>query len=501
MNKNKYIEKITSKNIFRKIFEYIQDEGFSFKLFIYSKKFQRKSNVDKFTYLHQFLIKKKINVFSFFHDNYMLNSKNINKKDLKILFAEQLTKNNIPQDIFYEYLEELFSMAYIYPNTFIDIFSPYFDFLLHHNPYYLYFLYIPVVVEVIEKQDLKDDYLKVFNEIKQANIELISILFNFNKTKDIDFLKKLIFDFKIKKLGLQLNENSKNEQDNNFDEFFKEIYCFKNINTMTTLNINLNGENVSANLFEKINDLETLERLDLSNINFEDTFVLKLKYLKILYISSCQNITLEEDSCFGLEELYLLYCYINIPKSLIKLPFVKVCMLQSNYYVIEDYKSILDYASMEEIRELSIGMNEFLDLDCSLYKRLTDLTIYFNYYDINHNHYLGYNSHSIRIKVLKKILLIKTLEKVEIPYINIDEKDEVDGQLKSVTKLNLIVDYFVKDIYNLLQVYKIRYIFPKASSIHIILSNEHLKYMKNEKKAIKGYKFHMNKNLNSIKFQ
>ena len=168
-----------------------------------------------------------------------------------------------------------------------------------------------------------------------------------------------------------------------------------------------------------------------------------------------------KDIFLNLETLYILNCFINIPKSLMKMPKVKTCILQSKYYIIEDYISIFDYVSMKNIVELSIGINEFLDLDCSLYKYLTQLVIYFNYYDINHKHFLKYKSHSLRIKMLKKILLIKTLKTLEIPYIDIDEKDKVEGYLDSVTQLNIIVNSFLtnKDCF---QVYKIKERFPKV---------------------------------------
>ena len=156
---------------------------------------------------------------------------------------------------------------------------------------------------------------------------------------------------------------------------------------------------------EKLNDLKVLENLGLINLNFHENLILKLKNLKILFISQCQNITFMKDIFLKLKTLYILNCFINIPKSLMKMPNVKICILQSKYYIIEDYISIFDYTSLKNIVELSIGINEFLDLDCSVFKYLLNLRIDFNYHDINHNHYLKYKSHSIGIKMLKKILL------------------------------------------------------------------------------------------------
>ena len=465
MKKNGLIKKIKSKYIIKNIFEYIKNDELKFKLFFYSKEFQDKVDINQILYFEKFLDKKKFCAFKYFsymHEYYAEETNEMpNKKELKNYFKNDLIKYNISLDIFYLYLYYLFTKTRKYPNSFIDIFSPYFKILLYNFPYIFSFLFIPITIELIEKQDLKNDFLDAFNEMKKSEIEQISIFFFFNKTKDIDFLKTLATDFKIKSLIIKENEKLGIDKDNNFNIFFKELFTFNIINTLKKLTISLNGETISKNLLEKINDLKILEELKLINIDFEDVFVLKLKNLKLLTICQCQNIAFIEDIFLNLEELYILISYIKIPKSLMKIPNVKKCALISEYYIIEDFKSIIDYSSMKNIEELRIGMNEFLDLDCSLYKYLKKLVIYFNYYDINHKHFIKYKSHSLRIKMFKKILLIKTLKTLEIPYIDIDEKDKVEGYLDSVTQLNIILNSFLKNK-DCFQVSKIKERFPKV---------------------------------------
>ena len=269
-------------------------------------------------------------------------------------------------------------------------------------------------------------------------------------------------DFKFIGLIVKQNDNFLNYKDNNFDIFFKELFSFNIANSLLRLTIILNGEKISPNFLEELNNLKVLEGLELVRLNFNDVFVLKLKNLKFLFISYCQNITFIEDSFLNLEELYLFYSYINIPKSLMKIPNVRKCEMKSKYYIIEDYISILDYASMTNIENLTIGINEFLDLDVSLYKCLTYLHIDFNYYDINHNHYLKHKLHSVGIKMLKKILLIKSLLFLEIPYVDINEKDKIKGKLNSVLILNIIIDSFVKDTNRYLLINKIQEKFPNV---------------------------------------
>ena len=392
MKHNERIKRISSKYIIQNIFEYIKDDTIKFKLFTYSKEFQNKLDINQLNYLGKYLTKKNFNIFKYFsfnHDYYMKQPINIgNKEDLKIFFENELIKYNISFKKYFLYLYQFFSNNVIYKNSFIDIFSPYFDLFLYYIPLAFRWLFIPIVIETIEKQDLKNDFINAFDKIKQTDIEEISICFNFNKTNDIDFLKKMAMDYKIKRFIVRQNHLLENEKNNNYDDFLKELFTFNLIDTLISLNISINKSTISPKSLEKLNDLKILQNLELVNLIFNDTFILKLKNLKTLYICECQNITFIEDSFLNLEELYALDCYINIPKSLMRMPNIKVCLLRSKYYIIEDYVSIFDYTSMINILELDIGLNEFLDLDCSLYKNLYYLKINFNYYDINHNHYL-----------------------------------------------------------------------------------------------------------------
>ena len=186
------------------------------------------------------------------------------------------------------------------------------------------------------------------------------------------------------------------------------------------------------------------------------------------------------------------------------MPNIKLCLLRSKYYIIEDYVSIFDYTSMINILELDIGLNEFLDLDCSLYKNLYYLKINFNYYDINHNHYLKKKAHSIGIKMLKKILSIKTLRVLDIPYIDINEKDKVDGQLESVTHLYITIDSFIKDKNRYLLINKIQKKFPNLVYFYVLIKTNNIKIRNDLTDKIKHYEWYVDKmeerNITHIKF-
>ena len=57
MSKNVSLKKISSNYILKKLLEYIKDEVFKFKMFIYSKDFQKKLGINQLDYLEKYLVK------------------------------------------------------------------------------------------------------------------------------------------------------------------------------------------------------------------------------------------------------------------------------------------------------------------------------------------------------------------------------------------------------------------------------------------------------------
>ena len=64
MEKKSILEKIKSKYILENIFDYVKDENFKFKLFVYSKRFQKKFDLKLLDYKNIYL-KNRINLFEF----------------------------------------------------------------------------------------------------------------------------------------------------------------------------------------------------------------------------------------------------------------------------------------------------------------------------------------------------------------------------------------------------------------------------------------------------
>ena len=207
--------------------------------------------------------------------------------------------------------------------------------------------------------------------------------------------------------------------------------------------------------------------------------------MKKLFLNNCEDITFQKDTLLNLEKLDVYNSFINKPESLIKLPNVRKCKLKSKYYIIEDYKSIFDLQSFKNIIDLSIGINEFADLDCSLFYDIKALTLDFNYYDINHKSFLKYKINTLGNDVLNKIVKMKTLTSIDIPYLDIKENI---FQNDSILILIINVDYFIKDK-NKVFINNIQKKFPNLLNLVVrsYIDNTILKIKRSKK--IRSYKF------------
>ena len=106
MEFNSKIEKIKSKYIHLKIFEFIKDENFKFKLYLYSKLFQKKLELGMIDFKERYVNQTKINF-----DNYLccfslfnLDQKNFDKNLMNKKLKEDLQKFNLNIELIHEYL-------------------------------------------------------------------------------------------------------------------------------------------------------------------------------------------------------------------------------------------------------------------------------------------------------------------------------------------------------------------------------------------------------------
>ena len=195
--------KISSKYICEKILDFIYDENFKYKLFNYSKFFQKKLDINLFDYFEIFVEQCQIDI-----QDYLFNEDNIipSKFDKEIYnkkLIEDLKKNNIESKIMNEYMlnklkkeskkENVKKYHYLNFDSGkynIDIYLPFFD-LISKSQILETNRNISIPIKVIKTFDLLKDYNLVFNKMNKSKIIYRGLVINFGKYNNINLLNKL----------------------------------------------------------------------------------------------------------------------------------------------------------------------------------------------------------------------------------------------------------------------------------------------------------------------
>ena len=438
------LEKISCKYISGRIFDYIKDENYKFKLFLHSKKLQKKFELELIDFKERYIIKSKFNT-----DNYLccytlfnVDVKNFDKNIIFKKLEDDLNKLNININIIHEYLlndlkkivdklnekeKENKLVKYYYFNKQISIFSPFFEFLTKSE--YIDILTIPISIKLLEKFNLKNDYIAAFEYLNKLNIKHYpSIIFDYKNTNDINYLKEFKIRFnKIKRLTLT---HEYSVDIDNYDFLFKTLFSFNNIEkNLVHLNLYvgfLKRDKIDPNSLKNLNSFYSLDVLELKGFKFKTTFILKLKNLKKLILKNCENIKFEENSCLNLKILYLLDCIILYPKTLLRFPELEECVLQNVMNNIKQkYNSIIDFSSMEKLKHLTSESGDFINIKNT---KLEGITLY------------SYNVSGEDERImLEKIISIRTLKDVNIEIKEIGENEilTIPGENTSVVNLNI----------------------------------------------------------------
>ena len=300
--------------------------------------------------------------------------------------------------------------------------------------------------------------------------------FYFKNKHDVDFFNELEIDTNIIR-SLNIEYFSIDEKKLDVDSFFETLFSFqfKNMIYLDIRNIKVKSEN-----FEKINNLSLLETLILANVEFINTFVLKLYNLKSLELDDCNNITFDKNNKFNLETLIIKSCDIMAPKSKIKFPLLEeldLCKVDfqnakkikkfrykrdpfaKNYgqdynkFEIEYDNTLIDFQSATKIKKIRYKNDSILK-----YFDKDSLIEEINLYDIVGALEFDYFEKFIKFKFLK--ILIFNID----GYFNINTLKNVPKiQIPQVEKLNIIwKDFHYNCILNNLQK-----IFPNLSEIKI----------------------------------
>ena len=441
MKNNGILSKIKGNFVLRTIFDYIKGDIFMLKLLTYSKLFQKKLNIKLFNYQERYINKLRIQIDNYFFDWDNWNEKAFDKNILNKKLQEDLIKYKLDIDILKTYIIYHYKKSiekfkennkgkelYDFYEILIDIYSPFFDFLSKTDIFEQIFA-IKISVKLIEKYNLKNDYILAFNNLNKANSKYSSIIFDYKDTNDIDYLNDFKINFKqIKKLVI----NNKNINDNNIniEYLLKNIFKFFDVeNNLLYLTIdayNYEANKIDENLIENFNNLKLLEYLDLDGFKLKNPFRFKIYNLKYLELRYCENFAFEENSLLNLKKLVLYKSFIVKPKSLLKLPNIEICEFKTENLILQKYSLIFDFTSFKNLKKIIADSFDFMHL------RNTTLEYVEIYSKID-------KSKELEKELIKKILNIKLLKeiKIELRYIENNEIYDITNINTSVTKLNI----------------------------------------------------------------
>ena len=284
-SKKNIINNIKSKHILNYIFKYIEDKNFQDKLFLFSKKLQKKFDIKLIGLKENYL--KKLEFDKYLYIDSTLFEKDFLKKEYNRFLKEKKVKKVKMENIIYEVFEnkeikeiDEEDVEKVKDNEkLINIESPLFEVLSKTRNFGKIFT-IYISQKIIDKHKLKDEYKKFFVKLNKMNIEYESIFYDY-KDNNNNYLKQININFnKIKKITLAIEyDNNYYYYDRKQKDFLEVLFPFNNIvNNLIYLDIKYKYYkiNISPNLFENINNFKSLRYLFIENFNFKEDFILKL---------------------------------------------------------------------------------------------------------------------------------------------------------------------------------------------------------------------------------
>ena len=452
------------------IFDYIRDPNYKHKLFSYSKLLQKKADLRLADYEERFIEKFGINLSDYLFSE---NNKFVRKFDKDILnsnLQNDLSKNNLEKSTIEKIMVDIYNQRYedkyknnsndcdkpgsklIETDEPIEIYSPFFD-TLSKMDFFEYLFTINISTYIIDKFDLKEDYISTFEKLKQSKSKYNSLTIYYEDSYDILYLKDFKINFNQIKRIIFIPNSYHVTGDykyflNTFFSFFSRIE-----NNLTNLKLKWVENEIEPRTIQNLNNFKSLELLNLTGFKFTKTFMLKLSNLKKLTLDSCENIDFEENIFSNIIKLNLYHCSINKPKSLLSVPNLEECEL--TYYDGESeqkYYSIFDISSFKKLKKFVGDPCDFIYLEENNleYVKLISFTEV---------------SSEDRIKVLKKIISLKNLKELILEFGPIVDSEIlwIIGKNYSVEKMKI---NWVKQNNDLI-IYNLQDKFGKLSNIEM----------------------------------
>ena len=385
--------------------------------------------------------------------------------------------NNYIVNYFKKYKENKKDDSHLY----IDIFCPFFE-LLSVQEYFSDLFTILIDITFIEKNNIINEYISAFDKLNKLKNNY-SILFKSNKINDFNFFRKCINLNKVKELTFYIKptEDEKNPQYEDIVETkdgSKYINCIKykcdpikNLNDKSNLlfkEITSGKNNLFNNLLflklsfspyypgndfhleQNLNNFKVLRHLELRGFHLkEKTFELKINSIKIFKMIKCRGITLSENVCTNLKELFIFKSELAYRDSQYKFPNLE--KLQFYYYLNDNnfknnrdyipiFNEFIDFNSLCKLKILNSEADDFLKLKNNTLESLTLFSSDFR------------NTKEKEKKIIEKIISMKSLKEVclSLKILN-DDIIDIPGENSSLQKLEIYWDIKQPDcnIFNL----------------------------------------------------
>ena len=288
MKGQKLIDKIKSQYILKGILNYAKDTNFTFKLFIHSKRHQKRLSINLVIYKENYLKSLGFDI-----NSYLIKEENLSQKYNNFLLENGLNKEKFEKIIYDVMNEEDSRIIKEDFETKICIDSPLFDLISKTKNFennYTIFISQPY----IDEYKLKNDYIAFFNRLNGSNIQYSSIYYKFKEINKINYLKEFNIDFnKIRRITLicDKNDNTKNSEKNKC--ISEAFFSFDNINNnLIYLKMKINLRSINPKLFQPINGFKSLNYLFIERIRFYKMFRIKTNNLKIISCKYCSNVNI-----------------------------------------------------------------------------------------------------------------------------------------------------------------------------------------------------------------
>ena len=340
------LTKIKSKYCLDYLFDYIKDDSFKYKLFVYSKFFQEKIDLNLEQYQAKFIERYKLNPKLFLSFRDYNSDISLGTNILKEGLSKYLSMNKIENKIFQIYLIKFFEIYFKEndENLYIDIFSPYSEQLYKSNEIFRN-MFIILNIDEIKKYNLELKYNSFFKGLEGLKNNYYSLSIKFYWPEDLNYLSKLNIDFhNLKRLELNFGCDTNNTNPNSIQAI---LFSNKNLEyNLEYLHLICSGETIDYNIFKQINNFKSLKELNLERIKFDKIIELDLPNLIKLSFSFSNNIVLSEKTSLKIKKIFFYKFNLDSDNLKYKFPELEECRCDIQYL------NKIDVISLKNLKKL-----------------------------------------------------------------------------------------------------------------------------------------------------